>query len=339
MPTKHASKRGGVTPSAEWLQFYIESGKSDKDKQFRQTQADVVAHELSLWNFPQQLFRVFVGYYIDVAMVGLALNHIIAADNNTPLIQALIVGTFDYIRSVVAGGPVPDILTFLIAPVWTTMRAGNGNRLHFMVRSIAANLFYSGTALASSYAAAQTLSSQIDTSIVLTIPTIAGSLTVLNVVLGFCAVSFVTVIWCDTLGLGDPDGAWLPRTSCEKNSEREKRDYFNHAVLSAAFFLFVKVTSGATIPLDIGYIFASWSQTTDANSYGTIFLWMIVPAIIALVLLSTLTFLDSDMVLNWSMSLWSGAGRHKHRYGKRKSNAENEEQDDNNDEDEDEDDD
>jgi hypothetical protein len=160
-----------------------------------------------------------------------------------------------------------------------------------------------------------------------------------------CVGVQVMLDWYDQLGVGEYDGAWLPRSPAANYAKREKWDRHVSAVIQAFSFLFVNQIIGVPMIVDPLYIFATWTQhTTNAsNDYGVIFTWLMVTAVILIVFFAISTFLFSGSFNSLMRNISFGVGhKRRGRYGRKRERDEGEaetetgdnEDDDDNDDDE-----
>jgi hypothetical protein len=242
---------------------------------------------------------------------------------------------------VLAGLPsTPNVWISFMAPFWALMRARWEKKWGMFWRTCLLSVFYGGLELFFPYLSMLTVAYIWPSSIVLTIPARPTTVTatVYAAIIVLLSGAQAALVWFDQLGVGDLDGAWLPRSPAKNNWKRENWDRMRSATFQAFCFLFVNQVAQVPLILNPSYLFATWTQhTTNAsNDYGMLFGWTVGTAALVTVGLMLTQVMFTDTVYALWYGIWSGQGhKRSKRYGRKEVEETNDDEEEGEDETED----
>jgi hypothetical protein len=337
--SKTKATRGGgdgmMFYTSNWIADYAKEPKASKERQSLLTdEASTIAHDTKFMTFILTCIRIFIALFpitmLELMVFGAAPNGVI----NDPVIYAIMIYAFDMSIGVIAGLPTaPNLYLSVLAPVWAFYRGRPGKTWGLTWRTFILNVFYAGWELLVVFFAQLAVSNIFASSFVLTIPSRPATVTsvVYGTVLALCTAAQVSVAWFDVLGVGDLDGAWLPRSPAKNNWKREQWDRSRSAVIQSMSFLFVNIVVGVPMIVNPLYIFATWTQHTNSatNDYGLILTWTVATAAMLVVgfMLVHLVFTDKINDILQGITFGEGHSRWR-RYGRQHHNRDYEDEDD-----------
>ena len=343
MPSRRSSS---VEKPEGFLEYYVDGAKSDSEKKLRFAEAQIVWHDLLPAAIITSALRLIVAYIVwfFILLMLFYSSTVVISGTSAMVLVAIVVFGATFAFDIIAGqAALPSFNLLVMRPFWTLMRARPGWKWALFWRDTLLSLFEIGVGLSMAYAMQKAVSS-INPNAIMAIPVnTLQTQSVYIAVLLFVNVSSGFVIWFLTLGPGEVDGVWLPRSMGITNLARAMLERVCSAAVVTANFVWLYLVMGRMYIPDVFFVFATWTQEMPGSGtdYQFIFGWLLGSSVVMTVALAILNSVISDYMLLLFGPLHKLLGRRTHRSkkssfsslfgwgGKRKGDDDDDDDDDN----------